>query len=159
MKRHIIQLMRLSVIVQHILRCRRSIPEPVSNIEPKGLTLNHTITGPPVPAVIISPHTSAPVQGSKIRLRTKGICLPIIPHTSAGRHTVNLLVIVERPLIFLPRRSDYHGIHLGLPQSNIAFKILSLIEIPKFAQKPPSALPIAKLNVKPLIMVNRIPLL
>lgn len=37
MKRHIIQLMRLSVIVQHILRCRRSIPEPVSNIEPKGL--------------------------------------------------------------------------------------------------------------------------
>ena len=73
MKLYVIQLMRPSAIKNHILRCGGGVSEPVSDIKPERFSSDGSISGSPVPCIVISPYSTSPVQSPVIFLRGKQV--------------------------------------------------------------------------------------
>ena len=65
--------MSLSVIKYDIFACRRGIAEAVSDIKAERFAVYNSVSGAPIPCVIICPYASAPVESAKIRCRVKFI--------------------------------------------------------------------------------------
>lgn len=63
-KKYLVKLVAPSVIENHIFACGICITEAVTEIEAERLAVNNIVSRTPVPSVVISPDTSAPVKGT-----------------------------------------------------------------------------------------------
>ena len=86
----------------------------------------------------------------------KDVFLSIKYRPAACPHAVDLLIVIKRRILFLPRRGDHHGIHRRLLQRNIAGEGLAVAEV--FEVTADTALPVRfdKFHRQPLIPVYHI---
>ena len=106
--------MSLSFIKQHILRSIGSIAEAIADIEAKPLAFMQAGSRTPVPGILVGPDTPAPVQSAKAVLLVKTVFFCVEFHFAAGRHAVDLLVVIEMNFGLLVWCRDDHRIIIHL---------------------------------------------
>ena len=131
-KHDIIQLMRCPIPKENILTRRPRIPEAITDIKSEAVSIHITAACSPVPGVLVSPHSSSPVQGSKIRPGVESVNPPVKQNLAGSTHAVDFLIVVEG-VFPIPGRGNHHRIHVRLIEEYIAFQGLSMIEISEIA--------------------------
>src|SRR5690606_8544552 len=68
----------------------------------------------PVPAVLVGPVATAPVQGAKVALGGKGVVVLSNGEAATGRHAIDLAVVVKGSAVFCPGGGDVHALQGGV---------------------------------------------
>ena len=150
---HVVQLVAHTVVEEHIFGSGARIPESVTDIEAEGLAVDDAVSGPPVPAVIICPDASSPVQCAEVLLRVKSVFLSVEAHPPGGTHGVYFLIVVKCMPVLLPRSRDDHRVHLRLLQLNLAGECLPIPEIFIAAGDTPFAGPFVECHFQAPVVI------
>ena len=153
MEGHVVQLVDLSVVEEHVLRGGGGVAETVADVEAEGHTVKVRIAAAPVPGIVVGPDAPAPVQGAEIRLGIKGIADAVVCHPARGPHAVDLLIIIKM-LVLGPGGGDDHGLHIGLGEDDVAVEGLVLPEPLEVAGDAPLPRPRRKAHLEPFILVD-----
>ena len=95
MEGHICKFVCLVIVKQHIFRCGGGVSETVTDIEPERNIVCKAGSTAPVPSVLISLDTAAPVQYTEGIFRFKPVFYAVEENTSLCRHTVDFLIEIE----------------------------------------------------------------
>lgn len=135
-KFHSVELMRLSVVKEHVLGRSRRVAEAVAEIEAELDPVDIAGQTAPIPGVFVSPDAPAPIEHGE-RLVGREIA-PRSAYLEIARRgqAVELGVIIKSRVLFLERRGDHHVVFLRLGESDVRHERFSAAELGKFAIKP-----------------------
>ena len=122
MERHPVELVRFSVKKRHVLRGGRRVAKAVSDVEAHDMPVDYALPGAPIPGVVIGPHAAPPIEQTKRVRRIECPRPPMAAHRTGCAHADDLLVIVERRLLFRKRRRNDHAFLRLVGEQQVAVK-------------------------------------
>lgn len=144
------ELMRRPVIEKDVLRRRGRIAEAAAQIESEHFPGQISRAVTPVPFVVKWPDAPPPVQNAEGFFRLEAVFGCAVADKSFGRHTVDLVIIVEGSRRFFEGNIDDEGIRVFSRKNNLRLEI-----IPDRMERPRVACCLERYTV-PLLVIGEL---
>ena len=151
--------MDFSVIENHIFAGGGTVTETIADINSERHPVNPATSGPPVPYIVISPYTPSPVQNPHSIFRPKPPLFFAQTDTTAGRQTIDFLIIIKGFRLICPRCCNAHTLRRFLQQPYFHIQILSTLKALKMALNLPAVKNHRIFQMYPMILEIGIPII
>ena len=110
------------VVEQHVFGGLAGVAEAGSQVETENFAIHCAGAVGPVPFIVERPHAAPPVQQAESAV-SENVFLSSAYRPAAGRHAVDLVVIIERCFVFIKGDMDDQRIGVFALQRDVRFKI------------------------------------